>query len=413
MPLGLLVMVLFGFLVPEPGIFVSRSPINYISTCGIFFISGLQLQTEEVQKALRAWPAIVFGLVSILVVTPMLAFPFAAIPLDPVEFSQGLALFAAMPTTVSTGVLMTAGAKGNAALALLFSVSTNIIAVLTVPLFVQYIFSSGAGALDPGALIGQLCLTILLPLSVGKALRYIPAVCTLVSRFKLQLKLLSSALLISLPWIMMSRSSAQLHQVELLPFAALLGLGIAMHLVLLVLNYFGARAVPWIALAERKAIVISGSQKTINTAVSVLVALPAQMGDAGLLVLPCLICHFAQTVIDAFLIAQWAKYVDAELPSAAAALTGVGTAPPGTAKEAAGGKPATLATERATKDAALADADSVEMDLRGLGEEAAAVTAMPGTFLQGRPDEAGAVAAPVSRKAGAGPVDGGVDLEWT
>jgi hypothetical protein len=38
LPLGLLTMVVFGFLVPEPGIAVGKTPINTISICGIFLI---------------------------------------------------------------------------------------------------------------------------------------------------------------------------------------------------------------------------------------------------------------------------------------------------------------------------------------------------------------------------------------
>jgi predicted Na+-dependent transporter len=55
MPIGLAVMVLFGFLVPEPGIFLSQTPINTISICGIFFLSGLNLMTSEVRKAASKW----------------------------------------------------------------------------------------------------------------------------------------------------------------------------------------------------------------------------------------------------------------------------------------------------------------------------------------------------------------------
>ncbi|RYD83411.1 MAG: hypothetical protein EOP84_07920, partial [Verrucomicrobiaceae bacterium] len=52
LPLGLAVMVLFGFLVPAPGIALGRTPWTTISICGIFFISGAQLQTAEVKSAL-------------------------------------------------------------------------------------------------------------------------------------------------------------------------------------------------------------------------------------------------------------------------------------------------------------------------------------------------------------------------
>ena len=52
LPIGLLLAVLIGFLAPGPGIFVGQAPINTISICGIFFISGLQLRTQEIKQAM-------------------------------------------------------------------------------------------------------------------------------------------------------------------------------------------------------------------------------------------------------------------------------------------------------------------------------------------------------------------------
>jgi predicted Na+-dependent transporter len=105
LPVGLAYSTLFGFLVPAPGIAVSHTPVNTISICGIFFISGLQLQTEEVKKALRAYWAYAYGILAILLLTPLTSLPIAQLPFDPPELPLGQALFMAMPTTVSSGAL--------------------------------------------------------------------------------------------------------------------------------------------------------------------------------------------------------------------------------------------------------------------------------------------------------------------
>ena len=150
LPLGLIVAVLIGFVAPWPGIVVGQAPINTISICGIFFISGLQLRTDEVKKALGAsrasarraeyragrkctgphfarvasrtrraiadatvgsphspttgsYVAYIFGFISILGLSPLLSLAVARMPMQPPEFPHGLALFIAMPTTVSSG----------------------------------------------------------------------------------------------------------------------------------------------------------------------------------------------------------------------------------------------------------------------------------------------------------------------
>lgn len=312
LPLGLLVMVALGYFWPAPGLLLAKTPINVISIVGIFFISGLGLQTDEVKKAMRAYTAIIFGVLSIMLVTPLLSFAVALLPLSPPDFSRGMALFMAMPTTISSGVIMTTEAKGNSALALLLSVSTNILAVFTVPLFAKEIFKEGTGPagapapdIDAGALLLRLVGTILVPLLVGKALRRFAVVVNFYKRFKLQLKLTSSALLISVPWIMMSQSSGKLHSVDLGTIALLIGLSFVLHTGLLLLNYFGTGLFRAIALPERKAVVINASQKTINTAASVVISLPPEAGDPGLLILPGIIAHFVQTIIDSMIAARW------------------------------------------------------------------------------------------------------------
>lgn len=307
LPLGLLVMVTFGYLVPQPGIVVGQTPINVVSVCSIFFISGLQIQITDVRNAFRAYTAVLFGLVSILGVSPLLLFVVVLIPLEPREFTQGLALFVAMPTTVSASVAMTSSANGNAALALFFSATTNLLGVFTAPLFASYIFrgSSTANSLDIGALLLQLGLTIVLPLVAGMLMRVRLGIC--VARRKLMLKLLSSAFLIIVPWTMMSLSSAKLQNVALLDLCEVAGLATALHSVLFALNFLVSSLVPSFALPERKAVVICSAQKTINTALSIILALPHHFGDHGLLILPCIIFQFSQTIIDSVIVARWAS----------------------------------------------------------------------------------------------------------
>jgi predicted Na+-dependent transporter len=95
-PIALLCSILIGVCWPAPGLLVGQTPANTISIVGVFFITGLQLQTSQVVTALRAWPALAFGICSILAFSPALSLPIALLNLGPLEFSRGLALFLAM-----------------------------------------------------------------------------------------------------------------------------------------------------------------------------------------------------------------------------------------------------------------------------------------------------------------------------
>ena len=72
------------------------------------------------------------------------------------------------------------------------------------------------------------------------------------------------------------------------------------------------------SLARAQAVVVNCSQKTLNTAVSVIAFLPAALGDRGLITVPCIIAHLAQIVMDGFLVARW-KHVTDEAAAAAKA----------------------------------------------------------------------------------------------
>ena len=58
----------------------------------------------------------------------------------------------------------------------------------------------------------------------------------------------------------------------------------------------------------KRACILVGSQKTLPIAVTVLNGLGSQIGGAvGLAVIPCVVSHLVQIVIDSMLVSQWLK----------------------------------------------------------------------------------------------------------
>ena len=96
-------------------------------------LAGQVAQQLMAADALGAHVALAYGIVTILVVTPMLGFAIVQIPFEPVQFRYGLALFACVPTTLTSGVTLVTSAAGNGALALMLTVTTNVLGVFTVP----------------------------------------------------------------------------------------------------------------------------------------------------------------------------------------------------------------------------------------------------------------------------------------
>ena len=284
-----------------------------INIASIFLLSGLKLQTKDVKKALSAWKAVLYGCFLILIVTPLASFGLIQLPFQTPELSYGLAVFFLGPTTISSGVILTGIARGNIALGLMLTVTTNLLAILTIPLTLTLVFGSVEGvtvSIDAGALLLKLLLYILLPLLLGKGINLMFAcVSPCTKRFKIRLKLFSSLLLVMVPWMSVSKSADKFNTMNGGEVVAVFGIGIALHLLYLALTFSTASKYMFdFALAEKKAVVILGSQKTLPVALSVISFLPEALGSQGLMALPCIISHFCQIVMDGVVAAKWAEH---------------------------------------------------------------------------------------------------------
>lgn len=129
--------------IPPTGIVASRTPINTICISSVFFLSGIKLKTDEMRRAIQGWRAALLGFASILGLTPLLAFAVVQLPLAVPEFAAGLAFFMVMPTTISSGYIVTGEAAGNQPLALMLSTGSNLAGAISVPLWLMAVLGSG------------------------------------------------------------------------------------------------------------------------------------------------------------------------------------------------------------------------------------------------------------------------------
>lgn len=147
-------------------------------------------------------------MVATLGLAPLAAIPILSHPaVDlPRALSVGLAVMCCMPTTLSTGVVLTSQVGGNVALALALVLLTNIAGVATIPYAIKYVFGEGAAqaaaAIRPELMVTPLAETILMPLVAGAAVRFVvPGVRGLVDANRAFVRFLSSMLLIATPWM--------------------------------------------------------------------------------------------------------------------------------------------------------------------------------------------------------------------
>jgi len=315
LPLGLILAVIIALSAPFLGIGASsltirgQNGLQIACVWVIFIISGLTLKTDDVLAALTAWRAVGFGIVSILFITPLLAPLAGLIPLpnQPNEYSLGFIIFCAMPTTINSGVALAVQAKGSFAIALMLTVFTNIVAVFTMPFFLSLMLELGAVPLEPVALFVRLLWLILAPLALGKAVRELSSwVQGKVKAHKQQLSLFSNFCLILIPWMTISRSAASLIAAGGVSVLIVIAIGLAIHLCYLTFNFTCCKLILRKS-DEIRSVTIMSSQKTLPVALAVIAALPAQLGEPGLMAIPCVVSHLVQILVDAWIVTRWAN----------------------------------------------------------------------------------------------------------
>lgn len=316
LPIGLLIAISVGMKFPSVGASIGALPIpaTKIAAGGIFFIGGLQLETEDAMTAIKTPMAIAYGVTAILFLTGVVGTTLnALVPLPVPDLSLGISIFMCMPCTIISSTALAQQAGGSFALGVMFSLICTITSVFTVPwMLVLFSGLSGAGrvALPVAALTKSLVIAVLLPLALGKGLATSHASARpWIRQHKPQLAVMNVLLIVLTPWIQISNSSSKgtFSVVSPLRLFEAVGLVALIHLLLLLFNYLCARVIR-LELAMVKTVVFVASSKTLPLSLTILAMLPAPVGDKGLMAIPCILGHFSQIVLDAIVVSFWKKY---------------------------------------------------------------------------------------------------------
>lgn len=170
--IGLLLMVLLAWLFPEYGTSESPLPLRIIIKYGvvlIFFFYGLGLNIEKLKAGLK-------NLKLHLVIQSVTFILFPVIALAGYKLSGasvqselwiGILYLAALPSTVSSSVVMVSIAGGNLSAAIFNASISSIIGIFVTPLWVSIFIGQATDMVNPLEVVVTLCLQILLPVLPG------------------------------------------------------------------------------------------------------------------------------------------------------------------------------------------------------------------------------------------------------
>lgn len=174
--LAIIVSILLAYFFPQLASKESNVPIASISSIGIsfiFFFYGLSLSTEAIKNGLKNWKLHVVVQSSTFILFPLIVllfYPFFRGTSYEVLWLAFMFL-AALPSTVSSSVVMVSMAKGNLPAAIFNASISGIIGILLTPLWLAPFIQHSGVEYDFQSIYLQLVTEIVVPLILGLLLR--------------------------------------------------------------------------------------------------------------------------------------------------------------------------------------------------------------------------------------------------
>ena len=263
----------------------------------IFFLSGMALDTSRIRTGVSDYQGTLSALFLIFIVAPLLTIPFLFLPIEP-GLLLGIFLVAVMPTTLSSGVVMTGGAGGNMAHALLITIIANSLAVITIPISLGFLLAMSGDnriiEIDQLPIMIKIATLVLTPLIGGIIIRNNGVFS--VNRFLPYTGIFNQIGILAMVWMALCQGREAIVS-NLGAIFPILGIISIFHITLVLA---GIALTSFISLGKgrRESVILMGGQKTLPLSVILQVSLFPEYGVA---LVVCVLHHIVHLIMDAFL----------------------------------------------------------------------------------------------------------------
>lgn len=297
--LALLSVVGLAYWQPVLGSKASPVPWHLVTTVGValvFFFYGLKLNLDKLREGMRNW-----RLPIVVQLATFALFPALALLVKPFFGAEGELLWpsifflCALPSTVSTSVVMVSIAGGNLPAAIFNASLSSLLGIVLTPLLTSLFLHTGTGGSQLWGLATQLLWQVVLPVGAGillnsrfgalvdrhkAALRYFDQVTILLIVFTAFCESFAEGIFRSYEPADIGKLSAGMMGLYLLAFALIWGLGRALRF----------------SRADNIVAVFCGSKKSLVHG-SVMASLLFPPGATGLILLPLMLYHALQIIL--------------------------------------------------------------------------------------------------------------------
>ena len=293
-------VVIFGYTRPEVGGWIgARLPLE-VPIGLVLFLLSLTLPGSAFAAAFARTGGLALALISSYVLLPLLVAAASLLPLPlSNEFRVGLAIMAAVPTTLASGAILTRLAGGNDALALAVTMLSNLGNCIAAPLILFLLLGAqfelpASRMLEMGA---KLFLVVVIPVGAGQlARRWISEQAL---AHKRAIDVVCQLMILTVVLIAVSRAAMEgaAGGLSAPMVVGLLILVAAVHVLTAGLCWLGGG---WLGLSrgDRIAVMFSGAQKTLPLGLYVAAEFFPLVKFAAL---PILFYHASQLVLDSLL----------------------------------------------------------------------------------------------------------------
>jgi len=311
--LGLITMILLAWIFPDPVLYEGSFSLDRLADYGIaliFFFYGLKLSPEEMKKGLGNYKLHV-----VIQISTFILFPLLVILLRPFSNSNEghmiwLSIFflAALPSTVSSSVVMVVMAKGNIPGAIFNASLSGLLGILITPLWMGLFMNTVNTSFDVYDIFIDLIIKILLPVIIGliahrfwghfakkhsKSLALFDKSIILIIVYKSFAKSFSSGLFQAIEWDNL--------------LAVALAVSLLLSVVYLLIHWISQKI--RLNREDRITALFCGSKKSLVHGSVMASVLFEGMAIQGLILLPIMLYHALQLIVISFIAQRMAKTI--------------------------------------------------------------------------------------------------------
>lgn len=311
--IALLCAVLAAWIYPALGVMTSPISLNWITDigiAGIFFFYGLRINPLQMRTGILNWKLHILIQITTFVLFPALIFLVMSFVPNVSDNLLWVGIFyvAALPSTVSSSVLMVSIGRGNIPSAIFNASLSSILGVVLTPLWMRFFLAHAThgGVASFSDILLRLLWQIILPLTIGFLLHRILS--DFAEKYKQHLRIFEKTVIVMIVYTAFSKSFSE-NIFSNYNVWTILGVAFGMMLLFTVI-YWMLKIVCKLlrfSLEDTITTLFCGSKKSLVHGSAMAKVLFQNTASSGLVLMPIMMYHIIQLIIVSIIAVKLSK----------------------------------------------------------------------------------------------------------